>query len=100
LAAAVAHEVNQSLMAAGTYARLVADTVSSDASAPPPFWQSPRSRLRNAGALEIRPAEIECLFDDAVEGNRRAVAAVEPHGRPKSFQSRRSARAIRLHSCS
>jgi C4-dicarboxylate-specific signal transduction histidine kinase len=29
LAAAVAHEVNQPLMAAGTYARLVADTVSS-----------------------------------------------------------------------
>jgi signal transduction histidine kinase len=30
LAAAVAHEVNQPLMAAGTYARLVADTVGSD----------------------------------------------------------------------
>ena len=30
----------------------------------------------------IRPAEIEkCLFDDAVEGNRRAIASVEPHQR-------------------
>ena len=50
LAAAVAHEVNQPLMAAGTYARLVADTVKSGVPVPPRSSKSPRRRSRRSTA--------------------------------------------------
>jgi two-component system sensor kinase FixL len=62
LAAAIAHEVNQPLMAAGTYARLVADAVSSG----------------NAGAAEVveTAKKVVAQVDRAAEVIRRLRALV------------------------